>query len=339
MRAAGTRRGRLRRELLALSDPLLVLRALGLGDLLTALPALRGLRRGFPDSRIVLATAPELGRLATGAVDDVLPASGLAPLAWPGAGGHLAVNLHGSGPRSHRVLLDTRPRRLLSYAHPAVSLVGPTWDPAEHEVARWCRLLDWYGVPADPTDLLLPPAPEASPAPGAVVIHPGAAYASRRWPVERFAAVADALTRDGHPVVVTGSAVERGLAERVVTGSEAVSLAGRLSLAELVPLLQRARLVVVGDTGVGHLATACAAPTVHLFGPEPPSRWGPLIQPDRHVVLWHGQRPGDPRGATLDPALAAITVAEVLAAAYTLLPLLAQPGSVSPPTGASTSPV
>jgi ADP-heptose:LPS heptosyltransferase len=323
----------------ALTDTLLVLRALGLGDLLTALPALRGLRRGFPDSKIVLATAPQLGRLAAGAVDDVLPASGLAPLAWSGTGGHLAVNLHGSGPRSHRVLLDTRPRRLLGYAHPAVSPAGPAWDPAEHEVARWCRLLDWYGVAADPADLLLPPAPEASPAPGAVVIHPGAAYASRRWPARRFAAVAAALIRDGHQVVVTGSAAERELADRVVADSEAVSLAGRLSLPELIALLQRAQLVIVGDTGVGHLATACAAPTVHVFGPEPPSRWGPLIQPDRHVVIWHGERPGDPRGAALDPALAAITVEDVLAAAHTLLPPLAQPGSVSPPTGASTSPV
>lgn len=142
----------------------LVLRALGLGDLLTAVPALRALRRGLPDARIALAAPAALGPLAraTGAVDDVLPADGLdAPLRAAGPV-DVAVNLHGSGPQSHRLLAALKPGRLLAFACPAAPHDdGPAWDSAEHEVARWCRLAAWYGFRADPRDLDLP-APEAA---------------------------------------------------------------------------------------------------------------------------------------------------------------------------------
>jgi ADP-heptose:LPS heptosyltransferase len=69
--------------------------------------------------------------------------------------------------------------------------------------------------------------------------------------------------------------------------------------------------VVCGDTGVGHLATAFGTPSVLLFGPTPPALWGPPASRPQHRVLHHGGR-GDPHGATLDPALAAISVADVL---------------------------
>jgi ADP-heptose:LPS heptosyltransferase len=71
--------------------------------------------------------------------------------------------------------------------------------------------------------------------------------------------------------------------------------------------------VLAGDTGVGHLATALGRPSVLLFGPTSPSRWGP--PPDgRHVVLWKGST-GDPHADEPDPGLLRITVDEVLEAA------------------------
>src|ERR671933_920413 len=129
---------------------LLVLRALGVGDLLAAVPAYRGLRRAFDRHWIVLAAPPALAPLAllTGAVDEVLPyamPSGeqWPPLPWPGGPPDLAVNLHGRGPQSHATLTRLRPRRLWGFAHSAFPEVGgPAWDEAEHEVARWCRLLE-----------------------------------------------------------------------------------------------------------------------------------------------------------------------------------------------------
>jgi ADP-heptose:LPS heptosyltransferase len=295
----------------------LVLRALGLGDLLTAVPALRALRRGLPGARITLAAPAALGPLArsTGAVDAVLPADGLEPL--PPAGPvDVAVNLHGRGPQSHRLLARLSPGTLLAFACAEADHDGPAWDGGEHEVARWCRLVSAYGFDADPADLDLAAPAVASPAPGAAVVHPGAAYPARRWPADRFAAVAAALRDGGERVVVTGGPGETDLARRVVdlAGLPAdADLSGRTPISELAALVADARLVVCGDTGVAHLATAFRTPSVLLFGPTPPGRWGP---PDRaeHRVLWAGRR-GDPHGPAPCPGLLEISADEAVRAA------------------------
>lgn len=283
---------------------MLVLRALGLGDLLTGLPALRALHRARPADRVVLVAPAVLAPLArlSGAVDALLPHAGLhdGPVRTDGRPG-LAVNLHGRGPESTALLRATRPQELWAFGP------GPQWRDGEHEVDRWCRLLGHYGVAADPAELALPRPDRPSPAPGAVLVHPGAAAGSRRWPVDRFAAVAAALAADGHRVVATGGPAERDLAAAVGAEVLAPDLLG------LAALVADAALVVCGDTGVAHLATAYRTPSVLLFGPTPPAEWGPRTGP--HTVLWTGNGRGDPHGTGPDPALLAITVDEVLAAA------------------------
>lgn len=299
---------------------LLVLRALGLGDLLTAVPALRALGDAFAEHRLVLACPRSLAPLAllTGAVDEVVHAEPLRALPEEAHGADVAVNLHGSGPESHRVLLATGPRRLLAYASVEAGIEGPAFDPDEHEVARWCGLLDAHGIPADPSrlDVRLPSGGDPVEARGATVVHPGAAAPSRRWPAERFAAVARAERERGRPVLLTGSPDEGGLARRVARlaglGPGSVR-AGRTDLVELGRLVVAADRVVSGDTGVAHLATAVGTPSVVLFGPTSPDRWGP--PPERrsqHRVLWAG-REGDPRGREPDPGLLELTVDDVLA--------------------------
>jgi ADP-heptose:LPS heptosyltransferase len=324
-----------------------VLRALGLGDLLVAVPALRGLRAAFPGERLVLAAPAGLAPLAalTGAVDEVLPADGLAaPPAVPAlpVPPQLAVNLHGRGPESTRALLALRPARLWAYAHPDLPDVdGPEWTDSEHEAARWCRLLAWYGVPADPGDLQLPAPAGPNPAPGAVVVHPGAASGSRRWPADRYAAVAAALRSHGHRVVVTGSPAERPLATEVAARAglpAAAVLAGETDLLGLAALVAGARLVLCGDTGVGHLATAYRTPSVLLFGPTPPAEWGPPADRPEHAVLWHGTGRRDPSADPPDPALLAVQVSEVLSAVTTVLETTVRPAGERDRAGAATAP-
>lgn len=307
----------------------LVLRALGLGDLLTAVPALRALRRARPDDRIVLAAPSPLAPLVElvtpeGPGVELLPTPGLSALP-PVADVDLAVNLHGSGPQSITDLLATRPRHLVTHRHPDhPGIGGPQWSDDVHEVDRWCDLLEWHGIPADPTDLVLPPPPVPSPVPGAVIVHPGAAFPARRWPPERFATVARALADDlegtATPVLVTGSEAERPLATEVAVraglGTSAV-FAGH-DLSALAALVAEAALVVCGDTGVGHLATAFGTPSVLLFGPTPPGRWGPPADRSQHVVLWAGTV-GDPHATTPDAGLLRLTASAVLDAARTLL--------------------
>jgi len=307
---------------------LVVLRPLGLGDFLTAVPAFRALARAFPEHRRVLAAPSVLEPLArlTGALDAVVDTAPLRPLPPPLRRPDIAVDLHGRGPASHRVLLAARPRRLVAFANPEVPGTEsfPPWYDDEHEVARWCRLLSQSGIAADPAALGLP-LPAEPPPPGvagATVVHPGAAYPARRWPPERWAAVAAAEEAGGRRVVVTGAPEEADLARRVAQRAglppEAV-LAGGTDLAQLAAVVGAAGRVVCGDTGVAHLATALRTPSVVLFGPEPPSRWGP--PPDRpwHRALWNGRR-GDPHGRTPDPGLLQITVDEVVEALSRLPP-------------------
>lgn len=269
---------------------ILVLRALGLGDLLTAVPALRGLRAAFPRAEITLA-APEWLRDAVArieAVDRLLPTEELAPIGCERP--DLAVNLHGRGPQSIERLLATKPRELITYD-------GSGWPSGRHEVLRWCDLLQRNGIQCDPDDFRLRPVGERT---GRIVVHPGASTGARKWPAERYAAVAREL---GSEVVVTAGPGERELARRIspnpVTGT----------LAELLDLVATARLVICGDTGVAHVATAYGTPSVLLFGPVPPDLWGPRRGP--HRVLWHGDI-GDTFADEPDPGLLKITVAEVL---------------------------
>jgi ADP-heptose:LPS heptosyltransferase len=229
----------------------------------------------------------------------------------------VAVNLHGRGPQSHRVLLTLRPVRLLGFRHHALpSTTGfPAWRTDEHEVARWCRMLSEHGVPADPTRLTLgsPLRPPAHAPAQSTVLHPGASSVARRWPVVRWAELAAALHERGDRVVVTGDASERSLARRVARlaglPDERV-LAGTTTVVELAGLVATAIRVVCGDTGVAHLATAFGTPSVVLFGPTPPTRWGPPPSL-RHRVIWKG-REGAPDGARPFSGLLDIAVDEVL---------------------------
>ncbi|MEJ5868783.1 glycosyltransferase family 9 protein [Pseudokineococcus sp. 5B2Z-1] len=344
----------------------LALRALGLGDALTGVPALRGLRRARPDHLLVLAGPPGPGELLRrrGVVDRVLPVEGVRALDEaavagalraspdvlpPGRCVDLAANLHGRGPQSARALravLDERGSagaRLVGHRCPAAGLdEGPEWDGDAAEVDRWVRLVVAAGGPCSADDLVLPPA-GSGPAgdgelprlAGVVVLHPGAASGARRWPADRWAALAAQLLADGHRVALTGAGAEAELTGEVARRTRAASagaartggpdddaghlvdLAGRCDLEQLSDLVARARALVCGDTGVAHLATALRTPSVLLFGPTSPAAWGPAVDRDRHAVLWRapdaGYR-GDPHADAVDPVLARTGVDDVLAA-------------------------
>ncbi|MER7081487.1 glycosyltransferase family 9 protein, partial [Saccharopolyspora kobensis] len=96
---------------------------------------------------------------------------------------------------------------------------------------------------------------------------------------------------------------------------------GGTDLPQLARLVARAELVVCGDTGVAHLATAFATPSVVLFGPVAPARWGP--PPDGpHIALWDG-RSGDTFAAEPSPGLLALGPGQVIEAAGKLLARIA----------------
>ena len=303
-----------------------VLRALGLGDFLSGVPAYRALARAFSAHRRILAAPLEVAPLAFGTklFDGVRIARPLAPLAPMHPRPDVAVNLHGAGPQSHRVLLATEPDRLLAFAHGEVASTRgfPAWRADEHETVRWGRLLSEFGIAADPCDLELEPPERAVPAyaHGATIVHPGAASGARRWPPERWARVAEHERASGRVVLVTGSVAETALATDVVTRARLPAdalLAGRTDVLDLAALVAAAGRVVCGDTGVAHLATAFGTPSVVLFGPTSPALWGPPADRPWHRVLWTGAT-GDPHGAAPGAGLLAIGADAVIAALATL---------------------
>ncbi|MGH8895682.1 MAG: glycosyltransferase family 9 protein [Egibacteraceae bacterium] len=342
-----------------MSSETVVLRALGLGDLLTVVPALRGLRRRYPAHRQFVTCAPWLTSLArylglgdewiTEAVDyrsngqglpgrKALETAQLDRLLGPGPRPALGLNLRGTRTPLHTAVLALRPRRYIAFHDPEVPQTTgyPVWDPAEHEVLSWCRLLREFDVPCDPADLFFTaprfatgprsagrrPSPDDRPAdrPSGrsarlpAVVHPGAGRPARHWPADRWADVVHGLAARGYDVLVSCAWHEADRARLVVESADGGTVLRFQDddILSLVDTIAGAALLISVDTGVPHLANALRVPSVVLFGPSSPARWGPPpAEAATHACLWAG-RTGDPDGEDLDPGLAEITAEQVL---------------------------
>jgi ADP-heptose:LPS heptosyltransferase len=287
-----------------------VVRALQLGDLLCAVPALRALDAEFPAARIALVGLPwarEFVERFRRYLDEFIEFPGFpgmperpcAPEALPpffeamkARRFDLALQMHGSGDYMNPLTLMMGARRsagffLPDHACPDAQRFAE-WREDEHEVLRWLRLLAHIGVPAKGSHLEFPLQPQdwdewrALRLADYVCLHPGSQLPSRRWPAERFASVGDALAKAGWRVVLTGSKAEAPLTRRVAAAMQApaTDLAGRTSLGTLGAVVARARLLVSNDTSVSHIAAAMRTPSVVVACGSDPQRWAPL---DRHL--------------------------------------------------------
>lgn len=121
------------------------------------------------------------------------------------------------------------------------------------------------------------------------VIHPGAKHGVKLWPAEYFAAVVSHLARQHNlMVLVTGSASEASIVDRVIAdgGGQAINLAGKTTIPQLIALLAKAAVVVCNDSGPMHLAGLLNRPTLALFGTRiPVKHWYPVG--DRTTVMMH----------------------------------------------------
>jgi ADP-heptose:LPS heptosyltransferase len=320
-----------RRPALAPGEPLpqrvLLLRALKLGDLLCAVPALRALRAALPQAEIVLVGLPwarefvaRFGRYLDGfrefpgwpGLPERTPDLHAVPAFLAAVRAErfdLAVQMHGSGSVVNEVVALFGTRHCAGFFEPGSWCPEPgqflPWPEQGLELRRLLRLVEFLGAPARGEHLEFPLTDddfeELAALPGArtlapgeyVCVHPGASVAERRWPAAHFAAVARQLARRGWRVVLTGSAGEAALTAEVAraAGAAALDLAGRTGLGSLGALVAGARLLVCNDTGVSHVAAGLRTPSVVLSTGDNPRRWAP---PDavRHRVL-----PGD-RGLT-----------------------------------------
>ena len=139
------------------------------------------------------------------------------------------------------------------------------------------------------------------------VLNPGAAWPNKRWPPQRFGAVAEWLhTRHGLRCLVLWGPGERALAEAVSAASTgAAEPAPPTTIADVLGLARDARLVISGDTGPLHLAAAVGAPVIGLYGPTTPARNGPWMPDDVTVSRYescacHYERRCRRRSACID---------------------------------------
>jgi len=151
-----------------------------------------------------------------------------------------------------------------------------------------------------------------------VVINPGAGWGAKRWPVDRYGAVAKGLSALGFGMVVNAGPEEVDLAREVVAASDGTAIFAVPSLVELIALMRRSSLTIAGDTGPLHLACALGKPVVGIFGPTDPARNGPYGCDFR--VLRHPESKRDhSRRREPEAGLLTITPEEVLGAAVELL--------------------
>jgi heptosyltransferase-1 len=150
------------------------------------------------------------------------------------------------------------------------------------------------------------------------LLNPGAAWPNKRWPPDRLAALAvDLRSRRGLTSVVLWGPGEEALAAEVVAAANgAAILSPRTKVADLVALARRAALMVSGDTGPTHIASAVGTPLVGIYGPTRPARNGPLSPLDIAVSRDTICRCHHLRQCRLDRmCLLDVDVAEVAAAA------------------------
>ena len=190
------------------------------------------------------------------------------------------------------------------------------WLPVDQAAEAWADQIL-------PRDASQPGPPRTGPGPwggsqAAVLINPGAGWGAKRWPIERYAAVAQGLIDRGLHVLVNAGPGEEPLGEVIshATGGAATSLT--CTLEQLIALTRRVALVIAGDTGPLHLACALSRPVVGIYGPTDPSRNGPFGTRFR-VLRSPESRRDHARNAAPEAGLLTISPEDVLQAADELL--------------------
>lgn len=306
------------------SNSLVIFRALQLGDMLCAVPALRAIRSSLPDTRISLIGLPWASQFA-----DRFPRYIDEFIAFPGHAAFpeqpvrqelladfysdmrarrfdMALQLHGSGEQSNLVTRAFGARTLAGYGEEkrGEAEVFFPYPESGPEPLRLLKLAQLLGSSSDNAELEFPitPADERELAASGVAaglaphsylcVHPGARIRDKCWHPARFAHVADKLAEEfGVKVVLTGSAAEAELTSAVAghMRTPAINAAAPISIGAMASLMSRGRLLISNDTGVSHIAAGLGLSSVIIFSKADIRRWAPL-NVLRHRSLW------DPEG-------------------------------------------
>ncbi len=333
---------------------ILAVRTDKIGDVVLTIPSLRALKKAFPSAKLTVLVAAGTRELVLGLpfVDEVLSLD-----QYVGVGGYLrlvidlyrrrfdlAVVYHTKYWTNILCTIAGIPERL-GYKNDKCGflLTKPVKDHRslgeKHEVEYCLDLLKKIGIHSNDLSLELPVDRTAEEWTNdlwdryslhlrpVVVLHPDASCPTRRWPPQSFARLAERLTLElGVRVVIVGARSARGIAVDIIDHfhEQLLDLTGQVSMAQLISLFSRSRLVISNDSGPAHIAAAVGTPLITLFmRTQPginPERWKPLGKssyliknhPGEELVL-------DRHSNIISGKLDSITVDEVFAKAKELL--------------------
>ena len=300
-------------SLVSVPSSILIFRALQVGDMLCAVPALRGLRTHFPASRIMLAGLPwaaAFSRRFDKYIDEYIefPGHPALPEQASDAGAFsafidsvsrrdidLALQMHGDGSSSNAIVASFGARQMAGFI-PSGTLPHANggflhYPDSGHEIRRLLSLTALVGAESQDAAMEFPLLHEdhqdfsrqvfATDLTSSryVCLHVGARHRHKCWPVDCFAAVADQLSEAFElRVVLTGCAAEKSLAADVAKRMRrpSINAACDMSLGALAVLLAGAQLLICNDTAVSHIAAAFHLPSVVIFVNSDSERWAPL---------------------------------------------------------------
>lgn len=291
------------------------------GDAVMTTPAIAGIRKTFPGARITLLVKPNVAGVFEGNphIDEIL--------LYDGSGRHaglvgflrlarelreygfdLAILLQNAFEAAlltilaripHRVGYKTQGRGFLL----TTAVVKDQSVKALHHVQYYQALVKgagWVEEKQQPMLYVSRGAAERASAllreegvkseESLVAFNAGSTYGSaKRWPADRYAAVADELIeRLGVKIVLTGSRGDEGVARAIRSQARRpdhiVDLTGRTDIQLLAAILRRCSVFVSNDTGAMHVGAAVGAPLVAIFGPTDPTTTSPV---GSHVLLRH----------------------------------------------------
>jgi len=288
----------------------LIIKPSSLGDVVTALPVLRGLARTFPDAEVAWLVVPGCAGILAGqtGLDEIIlfDRQRFGRMAYsPSASWAFAalcrdlrrrrfdwvIDLQGlfrSGFVARATGAPVRAGFAGAREFASAFYTHPVDVQAEHTIDRNIELARALGVDAGPDDLVLDVTPDARRGadsglraagiePGTYwLVVPGTRWPNKLYPRRHWRQVVAGLARHG-PVVVAGTPDERDLCEAAIGGADGrvANLAGRTSPGELAAVVASARAAVCCDSATNLIAPAVGTPFVTLLGPTRPERTGP----------------------------------------------------------------
>ena len=296
-----------------------VFRALQLGDMLCAVPALRALRDAYPHAHITLLGLPwakSFTKRFSRYLDSFihfpgyhgLPEQSFSESEWSDfkelikcENFDLILQMQGNGNIVNEILQDISPGKIAGFHSVGNYMPGNLfieYPTGISEILRHLLMLENLEIPSKGTYLEFPVSEIEQrnldclnldiSFRNYVCIHPGSRGSWRQWPTFFFASLADKCAENGYQIVITGTNEESEITSKVMSEMNypAIDLTGKTGLGEVAQLITDAALLISNCTGVSHIAAAVETPSIVISMDGEPERWGPLNKEIHKTIDW-----------------------------------------------------